>query len=154
MQTFLPLPSFADSLRCLDQKRLGKQRVEAAQLVRAITGGERSSEAPDEGIMALATAFASPTGWANHPAAKMWRGHIPALKHYHNTSIMCWLERGYKNTMTMYRVDPNEVVYPPWFGDPAFHASHRSNLLRKNPEFYGRYGWNEPHDMEYVWAHA
>jgi hypothetical protein len=29
------------------------------------------------------------------------------------------------------------VVMPPWFGDDAFHASHRSNLLRKNFEYSG-----------------
>jgi hypothetical protein len=41
--------------------------------------------------------------------------------------------------------------YPPWLGDEAFHASHRSNLLRKNPEWYGQFGWTEPDDLPYVW---
>ena len=31
------------------------------------------------------------------------------------------------------------------------HASHRSNLLRKDPEFYGKYGWTEPDNLEYIW---
>ena len=35
MQTFLPLPSMGDSVRCLDDKRLGKQRVEAFQILKA-----------------------------------------------------------------------------------------------------------------------
>jgi len=38
MQTFLPYPDFAQSLRVLDSRRLGKQRLEAMQLLRAISG--------------------------------------------------------------------------------------------------------------------
>lgn len=44
-----------------------------------------------------------------------------------------------------------DVVMPPWMGDTDFHASHRSNLLKKNIEYYSRWGWQEPHDLEYVW---
>ena len=36
MQTFLPYPDFRESLESLDYKRLGKQRVEALQLVKSI----------------------------------------------------------------------------------------------------------------------
>lgn len=31
------------------------------------------------------------------------------------------------------------------------HASHRSNLLRKEPEYYTQFGWTEPPDLPYVW---
>ena len=48
MQTFLPVPDFAESARLLDPARLGKQRVETLQVLRAI-------ELPDY-------------GWASHPA--------------------------------------------------------------------------------------
>jgi hypothetical protein len=40
---------------------------------------------------------------------------------------------------------------PSWWGDDAVHASHRSNLLRKLPEHYSRFGWSEPCDLPYVW---
>ena len=59
MQTFLPYPSFARSAAALDPSRLGKQRVEAFQLLRANTIADY--------------------GWRHHPAAKMWSGHLPAL---------------------------------------------------------------------------
>ena len=36
MQTFLPVADFADSARLLDSPRLGKQRVETLQILRAI----------------------------------------------------------------------------------------------------------------------
>ena len=38
MQTFLPYPSFDASAKVLDYRRLGKQRVEAYQILNTITG--------------------------------------------------------------------------------------------------------------------
>ena len=131
MQTFLPYASVIDSLRCLDYRRLGKQRVEAKQMIDALEGRSQ--------------------GWRHHAATKMWEGHIDALKVYYNASLYVWeVERGYVNNMP--RLAVGELpIFPKWFGDPKFHASHRSNLLRKKPDFYSKYGWKEPHDLPYVW---
>jgi hypothetical protein len=52
-----------------------------------------------------------------------------------------WIRRGYVDTVAeKLRVHerPDPAVLPPWFGDERSHASHRSNLLRKDPEFYGK----------------
>ena len=38
MQTFLPYSDFEQSLSCLDNKRLGKQRVESMQILNILTG--------------------------------------------------------------------------------------------------------------------
>jgi hypothetical protein len=75
MQTFLPYPDFKKSLQALDYRRLGKQRVEAYQIIRAIKYG---------------------SGWQHHPAVTMWRGHINALKRYYNLSLDEWIGRGYR----------------------------------------------------------
>jgi hypothetical protein len=40
---------------------------------------------------------------------------------------------------------------PAWLGDESIHASHRSNLIRKDPKFYAQYGWSEGPDLPYVW---
>ena len=130
MQTFLPYDGFIKSGMALDYRRLGKQRVEAYQILRTLRG---------EGKM----------GWQHHPAVKMWQGYEDALAMYHDTMIMCWLERGYKNNMKLTHV--SQAKMPPWMGDPQFHASHRSNLLRKDPVYYGQFGWTEPPDLPYVW---
>ena len=37
MQTFLPYRGFTESARVLDTRRLGKQRVETIQVLRALT---------------------------------------------------------------------------------------------------------------------
>jgi hypothetical protein len=136
MQVFLPYPSFAQSIKVLDYRRCGKQRLEAKQLVESIIKLERGEPVK---------------GWANHPARKMFMGYLDALKLYYNICIVSWVKRGYKNTMPLYDLPDTEIEMPHWLGDPAFHASHRSNLLRKDPVYYGQFGWTEPHDLPYVW---
>ena len=132
MQTFLPYPNVIESVKCLDYRRLGKQRVEAMQILNILEGRTEKK------------------GWINHPAVKMWRGYEDALAYYMNWCIWEWISRGYNNTMQTVNV-PEFFDYPPWFGLWDFHASHRSNLLRKDPEFYGQYGWTEPDDLPYIW---
>jgi hypothetical protein len=68
---------------------------------------------------------------------------------------MEWKRRGYNNTMAMFKPRLGESYPdPPWLGDEAVHASHRSNLLRKNPTHYGQFGWEESTDLEYVWPES
>ena len=133
MQTFLPYPDFLDSAQCLDYRRLGKQRVEAMQ-IHNIVSGKRSTG-----------------GWINHPAVKMWQGFDKLLAYYHNVMIREWIDRGYTNNMIFL---PEHGTYdlPPWLGDNRLHSSHRSNLLRKDYDYYRQFGWSEPNDLEYYWA--
>lgn len=130
MQTFLPYPDFDKSARCLDDKRLGNQRREALIIFNTLTRGEG--------------------GWINHPAVEMWKGYENALACYFDVNVKEWRRRGFKNNMLLIPIT-RPIVYPPWIGDETFHASHRSNLLRKNPEFYKQFGWTEPDNLPYVW---
>lgn len=135
MQTFLPFPSFSDSARALDWRRLGKQRVEVWQILGALEGRTN--------------------GWANHPAARMWRGYERALCLYGLAVCDEWIRRGYRDTMrvrflaALERHDGPET--PGWLGDEDFHRSHQSNLLRKSPEHYGPIFGDVPADLPYVW---
>jgi hypothetical protein len=136
VQTFLPVADFAETARILDDSRLGKQRVEMYQIIRTLDGVTK--------------------GWRNHPAVRMWRGYEPMLLVYGLTICDEWDRRGYADTvrgkLEVHRRDSGgPVLAPLWLGDESVHASHRSNLLRKDPEFYGRYGWAEPADLPYVW---
>ena len=137
MQTFLPYEDFSETARTLDCKRLGKQRVEAFQILNTLlnrpnrTGKIR-------------------TGWKNHPAVRMWSGFENALKLYFDIILEEWLNRGYNNNMKFEEIETVDG-FPKWIGNEKFHASHRSNLLRKNPAFYGKFGWNEPIDLPYYW---
>tara|TARA_R100000963_G_C4625321_1_gene91702 strand:+ start:320 stop:571 length:252 start_codon:yes stop_codon:yes gene_type:complete len=80
----------------------------------------------------------------------MWRGYEVALGWYKDLCIEEWIRRGYKNTMQTESY-VGAIVMPKWLGREDIHASHRSNLLKKDPDFYGVLGWTEPHDLEYVW---
>lgn len=137
MQTFLPYPEFEKSAQSLDYQRLGKQRVEAMQIINAIEGKPRKDGKPYK-------------GWINHPCTVMWREHVDALKHYCNVTIEEWISRGYNNTMKIYDI-PKKLIMPKWLHHSKFHASHRANLLRKDYAFYSGYGWIEDPTAPYLW---
>ena len=44
-----------------------------------------------------------------------------------------------------------KIEFPSWLGNEEFHRSHRSNLLRKNFEFYNKY-FDEQPNLPYIWA--
>jgi hypothetical protein len=137
VQTFYPAMSFHDCARMLDNKRLGKQRVECLQILKALRGETK--------------------GWRNHPATLMWYGHGAALAVYMNCCISEWCRRGFKNKMEQLPQPASmpEEYWPAWILDWEVRQkvidSHRSNLLRKDPVFYGQYGWNVPPDLPYFW---
>lgn len=146
MQTFLPLPGYLLSAKALDNKRLGKQRVECKQILRALGVPVGSKVVPDR------------SGWRHHPAVKMWSGYAYSLCCYAIAMCEEWRRRGFGDSLLPQFEEAAEQLYdsgntarPPFVGDERFHASHRSNLLRKDPEYYGRFGWSEPAGMPYVW---
>jgi len=137
MQTFLPYPDFRESMECLDRARLGKQRVEAFQVLRAMDD------------------VSTRKGWVNHPATRMWRGYGSSLARYGLEACRAWIALGYRDSLAPrfeeYLRAFGEGPDPAWLGDPGFHASHRSNLLRKFPAHYLQFGWVELPTLPYVW---
>lgn len=131
MQTFFPIADFKKSVQCLDYRRLGKQRVEAKQIYNIITGQQQTK------------------GWVNHPAVIMWKKNPHTLAKYHNECIWEWIRRGYNNTMTILMTQEEDLPF--WFGNEKFHASHRSNLLRKDFTYYSKFGWTEENNLPYIW---
>ncbi|WP_375390234.1 MSMEG_6728 family protein [uncultured Amnibacterium sp.] len=144
MQTFLPYPSFDESARVLDQARLGKQRVETLQVLRALV---------------------VPTyGWQRHPVTAMWRRHVPALTAYGLATVRAWTDRGYTDTVGDQLLEfapqvagvpqerlADDGLLPSWIGDPAVHESHRSRLIAKAPEYYRPLFPGTLEDLDYVW---
>jgi hypothetical protein len=146
MQTFLPYADFADSSAVLDTRRLGKQRVETFQILRALTWPQYA--------------------WKSHPAVRMWRGFVPALVAYGLANCAEWTRRGFADS-----VRPSLLAFtggaavaqadlarrgelPPWLGQPELHRSHRSALLRKDPAWYGPWFRDVPDDLPYWWPPA
>ena len=134
MQTFLPYPDFKKSAECLDDRRLNKQIIEAKIIYNIIK---------ENRIIG---------GWINHPATKMWRGHDEALALYFNECLKEWKKRGHNHKYEEIEINKNvKIEMPLWFGRENFHSAHRSNLLRKMPEYYGKFGWKEPDNLPYLW---
>ena len=143
MQTFLPYADFRDSSAVLDDRRLGKQRVETFQILRALTW----------------PAYA----WKNHPAVRMWRGFVPALVAYGIANCDEWSRRGYQDTVSRSlleftggrRPELDELAadgrLPPWLDLDVLHLSHQSSLVRKDPEWYRPSFPDVPDDLPYFW---
>lgn len=141
MQTFLPFPDFQQSAAVLDRARLGKQRVEALQTLRALVIPEY--------------------GWQSHPAIRMWMGYVPALTLYGLTMVDEWTARGGEDTtrekimeFAPQAAHPDyaaKIPMPPWLGAPELHLSHRSRLIAKDPRFYTELFPDTEPDLEYVW---
>ncbi len=138
MQTFLPFADFTQSARVLDRQRLGKQRVENLQILKALIYGPNY-------------------GWQSHPAVEIWRGYGYALSLYHCAICAEWTRRGYKDTcLNKFNtlLEGREFMSrnaPPIIGHEPFHASHRAALLHKNYAHYKQFGWKEQPQLSYVW---
>ncbi|ONI76259.1 cytoplasmic protein [Actinosynnema sp. ALI-1.44] len=148
MQTFLPFADFRATAAVLDARRLGKQRVETIQVLRALT------------VVGY--------GWRHHPAASMWAGYEEALTRYGLDICAQWCAAGrqdtcaatllndLRHTVGLVDVRGQEALgaadeLPPWLGNPAFHASHQSALVRKDPVHYRPHFPGIPDDLPYVW---
>jgi Pyrimidine dimer DNA glycosylase len=147
MQTFLPLPDFAATAAVLDPKRLGKQRVEAIQVLRGLV--------------------IPGYGWRHHPAVRMWSGYAEALVRYGLEVCAVWRRAGRPDTCAATLEAELAAAYgvrartqaeleaagelPPWLGGEEFHRSHRSALVRKEPHWYRRFFPDVADDLPYVW---
>ncbi|NBM19371.1 MSMEG_6728 family protein [Streptomyces sp. GC420] len=148
MQTFLPYPDFARTARALDPRRLGKQRVEAVQVLRGLV--------------------VPGYGWRRHPVVRMWAGYEEALVRYGLEICAEWSRTGRADTCAAtLRSDLESTTgiavprtqealewagaLPPWLGNPDFHLSHRSALVRKDPGFYAGMFPGVPDDLPYLW---
>lgn len=141
MQTFLPYANLEKTASCLDDKRLGKQRIEAKQIYEALTDPTSKSYR-----------------FRNHPAVKMWKGYEMFLLMYGIAICQEWIDRGFKDNQLNWFLQKlfngkNQAFtdLPKWWKNKKFHVSHRSNLVRKKPEHYSKFEWNVPDNLEYVW---
>jgi hypothetical protein len=159
VNTFILCDDLRESFRMLDNRRLGKQRVEAQQILRVLLDakviaknmglGSCPTQAGLVGDVARETWYKNvyalyrkhdtqfilngrtiKGGWSNHPMTIMWIGYENALKEYINFCIDEWVLRGFKNTMSKHVIS-KPVVYPWWVTNISLINSHVSAVLRK-----------------------
>jgi predicted DNA-binding transcriptional regulator AlpA len=139
MQTFITHEHYTDTARALDNKRLGKQRVEAYQILKALRGD-----------------YADTGAWVNHPATVMWRNNPYELALYGLTVSMEFYERGFDGfnmvetfNILMLEFGDNNKECAPWFvNNELLRITHQSNLMRKDSDFYQ---FDVPNNIPYVW---
>lgn len=137
--TFVTHSSLTMCAHVLDNARLGKQRVEAYQILRTLRGHSH--------------------GWKNHPAVKMWRGYESALGLYMNAMIDEWVARGFRNTMQKeeFIQGTPPPKFPWWFTWEPLQMSHRASLIRKMPSWYlSKFEDSVSHEYivhGYIWPH-
>jgi len=147
MQTFLPYSSFVKSAECLDVSRLGKQRVEAGQILQILL----NKPILPKNINLVPAFQRVGHAWERHPAVLMWKGHEEWLKNYLDCCIGEWESRGYRNTIVVPPYFTEAQSPPKWLGHEPFHVSHRSNLVRKKPEHYKQFWPNQNPNLSYFW---
>ena len=148
MQTFLPYPDFAASAAALDSKRLGKQRVEALQVLRAVTRVTY--------------------GWKRHPAVRMWVGYAEGVGAYGTAMCLEWVSRGGADTVagtigvdlaaaglpsvprTQHEL-ARAYALPEWIGDERVHASHRAGARAQGPGLLRRAVPHADPELPYFW---
>lgn len=167
MQTFLPFKDFRLSAEYLDDKRLGKQRVENLQLIQAMSGWKLITTEkilhPWRGVLTEPLPRAQwklrrdPVGWTNHPCKKMWTGFEGLFRDYQYWVTTEWVSRGFKDTCWekfncvwnhAYEEDETEGL-PWWYDDDKFHEMYQSLLIRKNPDYYRPLFPDTPDDIEF-----
>jgi hypothetical protein len=144
MQTFITDFNMKKNAENLDNKRLGKQRIEGLQIASILIDKSNIKK-----------------GWRNHPAVKMWQGYEGFLLYFYLQWIFHeWIKKCFKNEKCAetYERLCNVCKYPgfeniktPKWLDVHFIESHRSNLIRKNPEFYKPLFPDTKEGLEYIW---
>ena len=136
MNTFLPYSDFIRSAKCLDYKRLGKQRVEAWQIYQTLKQGKykKCSQCLGEGdeigyVYSFRDIIGNniikcqickgtgkiKTAWYNHPITQMWKGYEQALLRYGMAICEEWKRRGYKDIMldkfvSIYNIEEDKYI--------------------------------------------
>jgi hypothetical protein len=139
VNTLLPFADFSKSAECLDDRRLGKQRADVINILKALT-----EPPPEDGV--------------EHAAVKMWRGNEQTLIQY--GIIICLEYKSRDNTdnsmnkINAFRKEFPASDPPEWLGDEAFHLSHQSFLLRSQPTHYRQFWPDAPDDLATVWPRS
>lgn len=160
INTFLPYSDFQKSAQCLDYRRLGKQRVEAWQIYQTLKKRGYQSclcgcNEVFNGHCVGCNSKIKKTAWYNHPIVKMWSGFENSLLRYGMAICEEWKSRNYNDNMldkfiSVYNIS-KDIKTPKWLGNKKFHSAMRSNLLRKDKNYYSKFGWKEKNNLPYYW---
>ncbi|MCS7133323.1 MAG: pyrimidine dimer DNA glycosylase [Candidatus Caldarchaeum sp.] len=130
MQIFRPYVDWTKSAAVLDDLRLGKQRVEAKQVINAFL---RKLGLINDGLK----------GWLTHPIVLLYfNGGKPYLDDvigFFNACVMEWKKRGKQNNLSLNDIKHLIERVEKTSGTPVTHVheiEYRRILLMKDPKHY------------------
>jgi len=178
MQTFLPDSDFKTSAKILDKKRCWKQVVEAKQLLCNLHAENlpENWKLSKDYIFRKRLNYPITQMWKGYEELLKHYYNIFLFhcknEHEINTKLPFFTDckwtifigpyskpydiednvfiRILSTSKFFYKMNTGNIL-PKWLGNENFHASHRSNLLRKKPEFYSKYKWKENSNNPYIW---
>lgn len=137
MQTFLPYPSFRESAKALDDKRLNKQTMECRQILQALLGFTDA--------------------WKNHCITRMWAGYEGALIEFWTQCELECNSRGLKPCSKVAdfhnivnTIQPESFVLPDWFYEKGEIFSFYRGYLLKKSDYYRQFNWVEKPQPHYM----
>lgn len=151
MQTFMTSSNFTEVSKMLDNKRLGKQRLESIDIYAILQYPNSVTNMNDRQKEYLYKRY------RHHPIVKMWKGYEKALLIYGLEMCKEWINRGFNSTIhTTFENELNklkdvELIFPDWINNIQLNISHQSNLLRKNKDYYIKYFNNVQDNLPYIW---
>ena len=154
IQTWLPLPSYKDSIECLSREHLILQRLNILEIM------EEFHAIPEEDS-ALPGDYDS-HDLDGHPVLDMWKGHevqlvelgLQTCEHYVKlTGKEDPLYQRLANHQEWATSEDADFSKPRWLGDVDFHLSHQSELLRRDREHYVAY-FTEDRDRKLIWPQS
>lgn len=130
VQVFRPYIDWRRSARVLDNKRLGKQRVEVKQVMMAI-------------LRKMGLINDGKRGWLNHPIVLMYYNdgspYFYDLVNYFNACLEEWRHRNMKSKISLTDIEELIKKIDSTKGHPLTHkheVEYRRVLILKNPEHY------------------
>lgn len=146
MMTWLTRLSFFDTADDLNNSHLALQVRHGYHLVRHVRYGQQPE---DPGFNKL-----EPT----NPVLRMWAGYERALSVYALCMSATLTHRGFVMTdhisIDLSSMEFDDFELPIWWGDTDVLRSHRSNLARRWPKFYGSKWRGTPESMPYIFPFA
>lgn len=149
IQTWLPLPSYGDSIQALSDKDLGPQRLHVLEILEYFHDVE-VSQLPDNYKY---------HDLVDHPITDMWIGYELQLCEYGLVCCEEWAQRRGRRDTIYNKISQHldwatsedaAMSKPNWFGEVDFHLSHQAALLKKDRSHYSRYFLADG-DREIIW---
>lgn len=150
IQTWLPLPSFADSVSVLSDEHLDIQRVHVLELLEYFHEPEVSQ---------LPFFYEGHELNPQSPIVLMWVGYELQLAEYGLQACEEQALRKDKDDPFFAKInkhmewalnDDSVLSKPNWFGNVDFHLSHQAELLREDRRHYEQHFLHDG-DREMIW---